>query len=144
MKKLIHKIVFAFTLLFASHAFAQDKNVNAKFVPDANSSPVVAAESNGIKAMYQSGTFYGKKAFAIEFQNTNSNMAFTTISWKILVKGEGSSYFGKTRELKLSPGQTISIDRADLSAKPAIVIKPGTNLDDYKFMMRTHDPAPTE
>jgi len=144
MKKLIGKIVVASALLFASQAFGQDKNEKAKFVPDASSRPVIVAESNGIKALYQMGTLYGKKAFTIEFQNTNSIMAFTTISWKILVKGEGSSYFGKTRELKLSPGQTISIDRADLSAKPAILIKPETNLDDYKFVMRTHDPAPTE
>jgi hypothetical protein len=144
MKKIIKKIVFASALLFASHAFAQD-NKDVKFIPDANSAPVVAAEDNGIKAMLQSGTFNGRKAFAVMFQNTSTTTKIISITWKILLDGEASSYHGSTEPFKLRPNQTINLESTQsTNAKPAFIMANGATLDSYRFLMKVHSTIPTE
>ena len=136
MKKLINKMALASALLFASHAFAQD-NKAAKFIPDSASNPVSMGESNGIKAAAQLGTLNGKKAFTVVFQNTSASMAYITIAWKMTVKGVGSPlYNGRTHALKLKPGQTINLERADPKVTSAYIIKGGTTMDDYKITFK--------
>jgi len=136
MKKLLNKIAMASALLFASHAFAQDTK-DAKFIPDSASSPVAMGESNGIKAAYQLGTLYGKKAFTVVFQNTSTTMANVIIAWKMTVKGVGSKlYQGRTNPIKLRPGQTINLDRAEPKVTSAFLINGGTTMDDYKIALK--------